>query len=131
MSWKSPGGEQRVLVITSCTGEKAVQSEHSLTKEDFLRGKNHVAARERELECELMSAGTIYTGEQHTRLMRGWKCRTIYCRCERRCSTTNFERPLLAGIQGCEPIRRRTWRRRLRSPRFEMLSFQEPMRRRS
>ena len=35
---------------------------------------------------------------------------------------TSFERPLFAGIPGCEPIGRRTWRRRLRSPQFEMLS---------
>jgi hypothetical protein len=71
MSWKSPDGERRLLVITSCTGEKAVETERILTLSDFRRGAPHIARRERELNDALMPAGEIYAGEQHLRLMRG------------------------------------------------------------
>jgi hypothetical protein len=60
-----------VLILTSCTGEKAVDDPRQLVLADFQQGPAHVALRERELHDLLRSAGEIYTGEQHLRLMRG------------------------------------------------------------
>ena len=59
------------LIITSCTGEKVIESERQLTREDFSQGADHVAEREKELKDSLRTAGEIYSGEQHVRLMRG------------------------------------------------------------
>jgi hypothetical protein len=59
------------LIITSCTGEKVVESDRQLTREDFAKGAAHVAEREKELKDSLRTAGEIYSGEQHIRLMRG------------------------------------------------------------
>ncbi len=61
----------KVLVITSCTGEKAVTSERALLQEDFAAGPSHIAKRERELAAQLTAAEQLYTGQQHVRLMRG------------------------------------------------------------
>lgn len=61
----------RTLILTSCTGEKAVDDPRQLVPADFQRGPAHVAQRERELKELLRPAGEIYTGEQHVRLMRG------------------------------------------------------------
>ena len=61
----------RALVLTSCTGEKAVESDRALTLADFQQGSAHVAKRERELNDALRRAGEMYTGLQHVRLMRG------------------------------------------------------------
>lgn len=63
----------RILIITSCTGEKEYAPDNQLTLEDFRKGPEHVRARERQLKAMLMPAGEIYTGEQHARLMRGVK----------------------------------------------------------
>jgi len=63
----------KILVITSCTGEKVVESPAGLTLADFQRGLEHVAARELEVGELMMSAEDIYTGQQHVRLMRGVK----------------------------------------------------------
>lgn len=59
------------LIITSCTGEKVVESNRQLTREDFAKGAAYVAEREGELKDSLRTAGEIYSGEQHVRLMRG------------------------------------------------------------
>ena len=59
------------LIITSCTGEKVVESDRQLTREDFAKSAAHVAEREKELKDSLRTAGEIYSGEQHVRLMRG------------------------------------------------------------
>ena len=59
------------LIITSCTGVKVVESDRQLTREDFAKGAAHVAEREKELKDSLRTAGEIYSGEQHVRLMRG------------------------------------------------------------
>jgi hypothetical protein len=59
------------LIITSCTGEKVVESDRQLTREDFAKGPAYVAEREKELKDSLRTAGEIYSGEQHVRLMRG------------------------------------------------------------
>jgi hypothetical protein len=61
----------RILVITSCTGEKAVTSDQALTLEDFARGSQHVKQREKELKDLMRPAEELYTGQQHVRLMRG------------------------------------------------------------
>jgi hypothetical protein len=60
-----------LLIITSCTGEKVVESDRQLVLEDFVKGADHVANREQELQDLLRPAGEIYSGEQHVRLMRG------------------------------------------------------------
>lgn len=61
----------RVLVISSCTGEKAVETDQQLVWTDFKSGEAHLSARERELGDICRTAGEMYTGEQHVRLMRG------------------------------------------------------------
>ncbi len=61
----------QILILTSCTGEKAVDHPDQLTLEDFQAGAKHVARREKELKDLCRTAGEIYTGEQHVRLMRG------------------------------------------------------------
>jgi len=61
----------RILIITSCTGEKVVGSDRQLTAEDFKMGKTHVTNREKKLKDLLRSAREMYSGEQHVRLMRG------------------------------------------------------------
>jgi hypothetical protein len=61
----------RILIITSCTGEKASSPDNQLTLEDFERGGAHLKGREKELKAFALPAGEIYTGQQHVRLMRG------------------------------------------------------------
>jgi hypothetical protein len=61
----------RVLVITSCTGEKSVESPNALKLSDFQIGAALVRKRERELADFMCSAEDLYTGQQHVRLMRG------------------------------------------------------------
>jgi hypothetical protein len=63
----------RLLIITSCTGEKLHHPELQLTLEDFQKGERYLVAREKTLEAYLTSAEEIYTGDQHVRLMRGVK----------------------------------------------------------
>lgn len=63
----------RILVITSCTGEKAVSSPAQLTLDDFRKGLIHVRARESALNDMLTPAEELYSGMQHVRLMRGIK----------------------------------------------------------
>jgi hypothetical protein len=61
----------RLLIITSCRGKKAVTHARGLTFDDFRRGTEHVAHRERELQELLTPAEALYTGQQQLRLMRG------------------------------------------------------------
>ncbi len=61
----------KILVITSCTGEKVVESDRQLVLDDFRKGGAHLKHREKELEDLARTAGEIYSGEQHVRLMRG------------------------------------------------------------
>lgn len=63
----------KIIVITSCTGRKALSCQDQLTIDDFKHGKEHVATREGELAAFLAPAEEMYTGEQHLRLMRGVK----------------------------------------------------------
>jgi hypothetical protein len=60
----------RVLVLTSCTKEKAVESEAELTLEDF-DDPVRLAAREAQLREFLRPAGLMYTGRQHVAAMQG------------------------------------------------------------
>jgi Queuine tRNA-ribosyltransferase len=66
-----PQTKIRILTLTSCTGEKAVDDPRHLVLEDFGRGPQYVAERENELGEMLRPAGEMYTGQQHVRLMRG------------------------------------------------------------
>lgn len=61
----------RVLVVTSCTGEKSVESPKALNLSDFQKGTAHVQKREAEIADLLRPAEELYTGQQHVRLMRG------------------------------------------------------------
>ncbi len=61
----------RLLIITSCTGEKFVESERRLMQSDLSQGPDRVAERERELADLMRPAAELYSGEQHVRLMRG------------------------------------------------------------
>lgn len=61
----------RIVVLTSCTGEKSIDSAEGLRLTDFERGATHVRAREKELKSQLRPAEDLYTGQQHVRLMRG------------------------------------------------------------
>lgn len=61
----------RVLILTSCTGEKAVSTDNQLTLADFQQGLAHIAVCEQELKEHLRPARDLYTGLQHQRLMRG------------------------------------------------------------
>lgn len=61
----------RVLVITSCTGEKSVEHPDGLSASDFLSGSTHISARHAELADHLTTARDLYAGQQHKRLLRG------------------------------------------------------------
>lgn len=61
----------KILIVTSCTGEKATESPEQLTLDDFRKGKSHVAMCEAMLESQMLPAESLYTGMQHQRLMRG------------------------------------------------------------
>jgi Queuine tRNA-ribosyltransferase len=60
----------RILVITSCTGEKVVKPENQLTLADFKDAKL-LKRREASLKAFSYPAGQIYTGMQHLRVMEG------------------------------------------------------------
>lgn len=60
----------RVLVLTSCTGEKASRSDKALRVEDF-DDPTRVRAGEERLARLLRPAAVTYPGQQHVRAMRG------------------------------------------------------------
>lgn len=62
--------DPRVLVITSCTGEKRFKPENQLILDDF-QNPNRLLEREIELVEYAYPAGELYTGMQHLRLMAG------------------------------------------------------------
>ena len=68
-SWRASA--LRVLVITSCTGEKGRRVAEGAQLADFRKGAAHVRKREAEIADLLRSAEELYTGQQHVRLMRG------------------------------------------------------------
>ena len=61
----------RIVVITSCTGEKVVEHNDALTLFDFEKGTEHIRGREAKLSRYLRPAEDLYSGQQHIRLMRG------------------------------------------------------------
>ncbi len=60
----------RVLVLTSCTGEKASCSPSALRVDDFDDGAR-LPDREAQLATLHRPAAAMYTGQQHVRAMRG------------------------------------------------------------
>ena len=61
----------RILIVTSCTGEKATESAEQLTLEDFRKGQAHIGQCEAKLALLMLPAEELYTGMQHQRLTRG------------------------------------------------------------
>lgn len=61
---------KRVLVVTSCTGEKLHKPENQLILDDF-RDSKRLQKREQELNAYRTPAGKMYTGSQHLALMEG------------------------------------------------------------
>lgn len=61
----------RILVISSCTGEKSVSDPNQLRLADFKKGTGHLRKRTQQLKGHLRPAEDLYTGQQHIRLMRG------------------------------------------------------------
>jgi hypothetical protein len=64
--------QPRVLVITSCTGEKRSKPKNQLTLEDF-KDSAQLQKGEAKLVKFACPAGQIYTGQQHLRTMEGVK----------------------------------------------------------
>ncbi|ADO54194.1 tRNA-guanine transglycosylase DpdA [Paenibacillus polymyxa] len=62
--------EKRILVVTSCTGEKVSKPENQLLFEDF-QDANRLHQRESELSPYRTTAKDMYTGSQHLALMEG------------------------------------------------------------
>ena len=62
--------EKRILVITSCTGEKRFNTSNLLVQDDF-RNEEILKQRESELSEFSCQAALMYTGMQHLRLMEG------------------------------------------------------------
>jgi hypothetical protein len=62
---------KRILIISSCTGEKSITSNKHLTQSDFEKGKAHLKKKEQALGEYLTPAAELYSGQQHIRLMRG------------------------------------------------------------
>jgi hypothetical protein len=60
----------RVLIITSCTGEKRFKPENQLTQEDFMHAAR-LRKREKQLSEFMVQAGEMYTGMQYIQLMEG------------------------------------------------------------
>jgi len=60
----------RLLVITSCTGEKRYHPQNQLLQADFIDSTT-LSRREKELADFKCTAGEMYTGMQHLRLMEG------------------------------------------------------------
>lgn len=60
----------RILVITSCTGEKAVKHDKMPKLEDFQKGNEYLENIHQQLADSFLPAESLYTGQQHVRLMR-------------------------------------------------------------
>jgi len=64
----------KILIITSCTGEKKYKPDNQLTYADFQKIDTETFKhREKELVDYLMPASEMYTGQQHVRLIKGLK----------------------------------------------------------
>ncbi len=62
--------QPRVLVVTSCTGQKRFKPKNQLRLEDF-KDTTQLQSRETEIAEFACSAGQMYTGQQHLRAMEG------------------------------------------------------------
>jgi len=62
----------RLQIITSCTGKKKFSPKKQLTQSDFSSPKL-VKKKTKRLKKYELPAGSMYTGEQHIRLMKGIK----------------------------------------------------------
>lgn len=62
--------QPRILVVTSCTGEKVFKPDEQLGVKDF-ENKTQLAIEEKRLSQYMCSAAEMYTGMQHLRLMEG------------------------------------------------------------
>ena len=60
----------RLLIVTSCTGEKKFHPESALTFLDF-QDKDRLKSRTEQLQDYLSSAGSLYTGMQHLHVLSG------------------------------------------------------------
>lgn len=60
----------KVLIVTSCTGEKKFSPANQLVQDDF-RNEKTLKAREKELKEFALPAAEMYTGQQYRRLMEG------------------------------------------------------------
>lgn len=66
--------QMKILIVTSCTGEKKFKPDNQLTMADFKTiGSKQFKKREKELSSYRVPADEMYTGQQHVRLMRGLK----------------------------------------------------------
>jgi Queuine tRNA-ribosyltransferase len=62
--------DPRILVVTSCTGEKRFKPENQLQLDDF-KNPELFQSRSAQLAEYICPAGQMYTGAQHLRLMEG------------------------------------------------------------
>ena len=62
-----------IRIITQCTSRKAYSPANQLTLADFQAGPAAIAAKRAKLVDYLLPAQDMYTGDQHQRLMRGYK----------------------------------------------------------
>ena len=69
MSMKK-NNQPRILVVTSCTGEKNFKPDEQLGFKDF-ENKTQLAIEEKRISQYMCSASEMYTGMQHLRLMEG------------------------------------------------------------
>ena len=65
-------GNLRLLVLTSCTGEKKFHPDGALTLEDF-QDKERLIVKSEQLKDYSSSAGLLYTGLQHLHVLSGVK----------------------------------------------------------
>lgn len=61
----------RILIVSSCTGQKTVEDALALTGEDFACRPEFVREREAALTDKPNPAQDLYRGQQSIRLMRG------------------------------------------------------------
>jgi len=70
----------RILILTSCTGDKAHAPENRLAQTDFRQmGTQDFEKREKELSAFALPAGEMYTGRQHILLKKGLALLRKYC----------------------------------------------------
>jgi hypothetical protein len=65
----------RILIVTSCTGEKKFSPDNQFTQVDFqnIHDADEFRKREETLQEYCLPAEEMYTGQQHLRLLRGVK----------------------------------------------------------